>query len=649
METGQLERLLGALADGIRPAPNLTVSEWADRYRVLSPQAASEHGPWQTSRTPYLREPMDALSANSPLQEVVLVFGSQLGKSESVNNWIGYTMDICPAPTLIVQPTIDLAKRYSKMRIGPMIDSCPTLKAKIKPPRDRDGGNTLLLKEYPSGMLILGGANAASGLASMPIRYLGGDEIDRWPGEVDDEGSPIAIVEARTRTFGARKKVMWTSTPTLLGQSHVWDKWLQSDQRHYHVPCPHCGHYQTLTWEKMCYDENDPELKHGRLSIPPVMMCENCGTGIPEIAKARWYQEDLGRWVAENPEAEILGYHLPAFYSPLGWQSWDEIIVARHRAGKDPAKLRPWVNTVEALPWAEETEAPDWEALYRRREPYPIGVVPEGGLVLTMAVDVQRDRLECEVVAWGENLRSWSVEYIVLRGNTDTIEVDPLRPCPWRDLERECARVFPTSGGARLGIERVCVDSGDQTQVVYAWVRKQASPRIVPIKGRPGLQSPVGTPSWQDVTVQGRRTQNGVRLWPLGVDHLKRELYGWLHLPPPLEPGDPEPRGFCHWPDGYGQEYFQGLTAEEQRRRLVRGFPRYEWAKVRDRNEPLDVRVYNRAAAIMLGLDRWGEADWAKRRAALQQEAERLQQEAQQQAPPAPRPRRRRRAVSSSL
>jgi len=193
--------LFAELLKGIEPDPLLTVSEWSDDRRVLSQKASNEHGKWKTSRTPYLRKPMNDLSVTSIVTEVVMVFGSQLGKSESLNNWIGYTMDVAPGPALFVQPTIDLAKRYSKMRIAPMIEATPQLRVKVRTPRERDSGNTLLMKEYPGGLLILGGANAASGLASMPIRYLAGDEIDRWPLSVDEEGSPLAIVTARTRTF----------------------------------------------------------------------------------------------------------------------------------------------------------------------------------------------------------------------------------------------------------------------------------------------------------------------------------------------------------------------------------------------------------------------------------------------------------------
>jgi len=262
------EEALQAFWRGMRPDPLLTVSEWADQRRVLSNKASSEHGPWRTARTPYLRKPMDDLSATSTVQEVVLVFPAQSGKSEALNNWEGYIMDIAPGPSLFVQPTIDLAKRYSKMRIAPMIEATPSLREKVKAPRERDSGNTQLMKEFTGGFLILGGANAASGLASMPIRFLAGDEIDRWPADVDEEGSPLAIVTARTRTFGVRKKMAWTSTPTLAGRSAIWGKWETSNQQHLKLPCPHCGHRQVLSWDRLRYDPKDPGLPN-TLRQPP--------------------------------------------------------------------------------------------------------------------------------------------------------------------------------------------------------------------------------------------------------------------------------------------------------------------------------------------------------------------------------------------
>lgn len=613
MELEHTDDLFAALLNGIEPDPLLTVSEWSDQRRVLSQKASNEHGRWKTSRTPYLRKPMDDLSATSVVTEVVMVFGSQLGKSESLNNWIGYTMDVAPGPALFVQPTIDLAKRYSKMRIAPMIEATPTLCDKVRTPRERDSGNTLLMKEYPGGLLILGGANAASGLASMPIRYLAGDEIDRWPLNVDDEGSPLAIVTARTRTFGARKKVAWTSSPTLSKTSAIWKKWEESNQQTLKLPCPHCGHRQVLDWGQIRYDTSDPKLPSA-LSVPPVLMCEECGTGIEEDAKAWWYHPDNWQddwWEAEHPELPTQGYHLNSLYSPIGWYSWIDAVLDYEKKKDSPLELQAWTNTVLALCWIEEGEAPAWEELHRRREFYPTGKVPSGGLLLTVGCDVQHNRLEVEIVAWGPNLESWSVEYLVLEGDTSTIQTDAARPCPWRELSKLLSKEWDTEDGGTLALTRLAVDSGDQTQTVYAWVRSQYDLRVMATKGMDNQTGILGLPKAQDVSYDGRMLKGGVKVWPLGSSVAKRELYGWLKAERPAE-GETMPRGWCHFPE-YGEEYFQGLTAEQLVMKTNKGFAKWVWEKVRTRNEPLDCRVMARAALAATGADKWSPEQWKDR------------------------------------
>lgn len=625
------------ISEAWAPDPAMTPSEWSDARRMLSPKASAEHGPWRTSRTPYLRECMDAAGPDSGVQDHVWVFASQTGKSEGLNNLLGHRMDVAPCPALLIQPTLDLAKRYSKMRVAPMIESTPTLAAKVKPSRSRDSGNTLLMKEFLNqALLIMGGANAASGLASMPICVVAQDETDRFPLDVDGEGSPGDLADVRTRTFGKRARRIKTSTPTLADRSVIWAEFEESDQRQYHLPCPHCQHMQVLTWDKLRYDPGDPLLPKGRLSMAPVMICEACGEGIEERYKSWWYGEDLGRWIPQAPGSPIRGYHLPGFYSPLGWLSWEEIVVSYERAKDSPERLKVWTNTVLALPFAEPGEVPEWEALYRRREEYAIGTVPAGGLVLTAGVDVQRDRLEAEVVAWGPRMESWSVDYVVIYGDTSTIQDDESKPCPWRSLEELLQRQFPMVGGATVGLSKMAIDSGDQTQTVYAWVRKVRDPRVMATKGRDSLQSILGMPSKQDVTVRGRKLKRGVQLWPLGVSVAKHELYGWLRLQPPLHQGDKVPRGFCHFPM-HGEGWFQGLTAEELKKKVVRGFPKYFWEKVRTRNEPLDCRVLNRGALAALGADRWQDAKWEKLRTALGVKAPEDQPAtAKEEKPPAP-------------
>lgn len=608
MALARAEAVERSFWEGLRPDPLLTVSQWADQRRMLSPKASAEHGPWRTARTPYLRRPMDDLSATTRVREVTLVFGSQMGKSEALNNWQGYVMDIAPGPSLFVQPTIDLAKRYSRTRIQPMIEATPSLREKVADPKSRDSGNTMLMKDFPGGQLILGGANAASGLASMPIQNLGGDEIDRWPLDVDEEGNPLEIVEARTRTFGSRKKHAWTSTPGRAGTSSIWRKWEDSSQNYLKLPCPHCGHRQTLEWERMRWDEKDPGLP-GKLTQPPVLICESCGEGISEDTKAWWYDTAVWSddwWEPTFPErTHHQGYHCSALYAPLGWFSWDEAVVKFTKAQDNPALMQPFVNTVQALPYNNDGEAPDWEALYNRREVYEIGTVPDGVVFLTCGVDVQADRLELEVVGWGPGLESWSLDYQVLAGDT-------AQPAVWRELSKFVRSEFGRGDGQRLPIRMTAIDSGYRSQEVYRWVRTQPQNRVIAIKGVESQTSVIGTPSRVEVLRNGKALRGGVKIWPVGTSTAKSELYGWLRRLPPEDPADGLPHGWCHFPQ-YGQEWFQQLTAERLENSIDRrGYPRFEWVKTRPRNEALDCRLYARAAAALVGADRWSDERWAE-------------------------------------
>jgi len=619
------EQVEKAFWRGLRPDPLLTVSQWADQRRILSSKSSSEHGPWQTSRTPYLRKPMDDLSATSKVREVVLVFGAQMGKSEMLNNWMGYAMDIQPAPTLFVQPTIDLAKRYSKMRIAPMIEATPSLQEKVKAPRERDSGNTQLMKEFAGGFLILGGANAASGLASMPIRFLAGDEIDRWPADVDEEGSPLAIVEARTRTFGMRAKKCWTSTPTIAGRSAIWNKWEDSNKQLLKVPCPHCGHRQLLSWDRISYDPKDPGLPN-TLRTPPIMFCEECGAGIEEDTKAWWYDPEVfddDWWEAEFPDRLTQGYHLSGLYSPLGWFSWTEAAVGYEKAKDNPADMKPWQNTVLAECYNDDGEAPDWEALYNRREDYELGTVPDKVVFITCGVDVQKDRLELEVVGWGPGMESWSLDFQVLAGDTAETEV-------WRELSKFIQSEFGRGDGQRLPIRMTAIDSGFRSEEVKRWVRKQAGSRVIAVKGVESQVSVIGTPSRVEVLRNGKALRGGVKIWPVGVSTAKGELYGWLRRRLPED--DDLPHGWCHFPM-HGEEYFRQLCAERLTNTIDRrGYTKFEWIKTRPRNEALDCRVYARAAAALVGADRWSDERWAVESGAVDEAPAAPVQQKQQEA-----------------
>jgi phage terminase large subunit GpA-like protein len=232
---------------GLAPDPILTVDDWANRHRMLSSVASAEPGRWSTSRTPYLAEVMASLSATSRFERVVFMAGGQVGKTECGLNWVGYVIHHAPGPMLLVQPTVEGAKRVSKQRVDALIEASPELASRVKDPRSRDSGNTQLMKEFPGGVLIMTGANSAVGLRSMPVRYLFLDEVDGYPGDADGEGDPVALAVQRAATF-VNRKVYLCSTPTLKGFSRIEAAYLESDQRVFEVPCDHCGVRSQIQW-----------------------------------------------------------------------------------------------------------------------------------------------------------------------------------------------------------------------------------------------------------------------------------------------------------------------------------------------------------------------------------------------------------------
>ncbi len=582
-------------AAGARPDPFLTISQWADKYRWLSQRASAEAGQWRTDRTPYLREIMDCLSPSSHIERTVFMKGAQIGGTECGNNWIGYVIHQAPGPMMAVQPTVEMAKRNSKQRIDPLIEESEVLRNLVHESRSRDSGNTVLSKDFPGGVLVMTGANSAVGLRSMAARYLFLDEIDGYPGDVDGEGDPINLALARTRTF-SRRKVFLVSTPKITGMSRIEAAYEESDKRQYVVPCPVCREFQVLKFPQLRWPKGEPEKA--------AYVCEHCGQQIQNHQK-QWMLP-RGQWRATaKGDGKTAGFHLSSLYSPVGWFSWGEAAKQFEQAQKTPSLLQVFVNTVLGDTWTLLGEAPDWKKLYDRREPYKISLVPCGGIFITAGADVQRDRIEVEVVAWGRGKESWSIDYRVFEGDTS-------RGLVWEKLTGLLNETFTTTSGLELPIIQMAVDSGYATTEVYEWARRQGS-RVLVVKGDSRAPAILGAASPIDVGPLGVKLRHGVKVWPVNSGMAKEELYRWLRLERPtdedLEQGVPHPPGYCHFPR-YSEEYFKQITAEQLVAKLVKGYRKLEWQKMRERNEALDCRVYARAAAARVGLDRFQEKHW---------------------------------------
>ncbi|MFN3629063.1 MAG: phage terminase large subunit family protein [Casimicrobiaceae bacterium] len=593
-----------AWREGLTPDPLLTVSEWADRHRVLSSKASSEPGRWRTARTPYLKAIMDCLSPTSPVERVVFMKGAQVGATETGSNWIGYVIHHAPGPMMAVWPTVEMAKRNSKQRIDPLIEESPVLAERIAPARSRDSGNTILAKEFRGGVLVMTGANSAVGLRSMPVRYLFLDEVDAYPLDVEGEGDAISLAEARTRTF-ARRKIFIVSTPTIAGASAIEREYEASDQRRYFVPCPHCSHRQWLRFEQLRWEKERPETA--------VYVCESCETAIAEHHKTWMLEHGEWRATAEGT-GKTAGFHLSSLYSPVGWRAWREIAAAWEAAVSketgSSAAIKTFKNTELGETWVEEGEAPDWQRLIERREDYPLGTVPMGGLLLVGGADVQKDRIEVSVWAFGRGKECWLIEHRVLMGDT-------ARDAVWKALGGMLAETWTHASGAQLPLARLALDTGFATQEAYAFVRACRDARVMAVKGvrtgSMGGAALIGTPTAVDVSQAGKKLRRGIKVYAVAVGLAKLEFYNNLRKNADVgEDGSTPvyPAGFVHLPK-IDAEFLQQLCAEQLvTRRDRHGFAVREWQKMRERNEALDCYVYARAAASAAGLDRFEERHW---------------------------------------
>ncbi len=576
------------IASYFAPPPQLTVSEWADKYRVLRSATSAEPGSWSTDRVPYMREIMDCLAETSPVQSVCFMKSAQIAGSESGNNWIGYIIHQAPAPAMMVQPTTDIAKKYSQQRVAPMIADCPALAERIPTSKSREQGNTVLLKEFPGGILVLSGANSAAGLRSMPIKNLFLDEVDAYPDDVEGEGDPVDLAMARTRTFSNRK-VFKCSTPTIRGFSRIEQDYLESDQRRYFVPCPHCEHMHVLNFRTHFIIPKDEQ--GNKLPKDAHMVCPECGCKIEEASKP--YMLENGEWrvtCPENDNPKRRGYHISTLYSPLGWFSWGEIAELWIKAQQDTTRLKAFVNTILGETWAEDGEQLDHETIYENNRVVYEADLPSEVLVITASVDVQDDRLEYEFKGWAVGRQSYGLEYGVLMG-------DPAQDAVWNQLDQHLQRTFAYADGYKLPIMATCIDSGGHfTDKVYKFCKDREHRRVFAIKGRGGAGLPI-------ILRPTRNNRIGAALFAVGVDTAKDLVYARLRE------RDRSKDGYCYFPmnedgsptKGYDLRYFRGLTSEKRMIRYVKGHAKFEWYKTSGaRNEPLDLTNYAIAALEIL-------------------------------------------------
>jgi phage terminase large subunit GpA-like protein len=564
---------------GLKTDKDYKVTEWADNFRYLSTKSSSEPGKYSSDRTPYAKEIMDCMTSDSSIQEVVLMWASQTSKSETINNCIGYYIDISPSPIMFVLPTVNMAKKYSKQRIQTMIDETPVLVKKVSKAKSRDGSNTVLSKEFIGGVIHIIGANSPSELSSFPIRVLFMDEVDRFPLDAGDEGSPLELAKKRTTSFGQKRKVLITSTPTIKHISAVEKEYIEGDQRKYFVPCPICGHKQHLIFENIKFERYAGQKKCIEDSV--YYQCELCNGQIKEHNKTLMLKN--GEWKTTNLECKNerkRSYHLNGLYSPLGWKAWYEIVDEFLQAKDDNNKLKTFVNTVLAETWESKGSSISYSTIRDRAEDYNLKTINMKACFLTAGIDIQDNRICVLITAWGENEECWIIDYHEILGN-------PAEDNVFIELDKVIRREYKHESGTTLSIRKANFDTGGHfTQRVKDFCKKY-NDKYIPVKGSSHNLSTV---------ITSKPNKDGIYF--IGTSLVKEELYSRLNLP--TENTD----RYIHISNEFDEEFFKMLTSEKMLTRTNKGITQNEWVKTYARNEVLDCLVYAYACAYHLGIKR---------------------------------------------
>jgi phage terminase large subunit GpA-like protein len=570
MKTMKILRSLNKTLKLLEPPPKLTISEYAERYMVLTSESSAEPGKWRPDRAPYQKGIMDAVS-DRDVRKVVIQSSAQVGKTLILLMIIAYYIDYKACPMMLVMPVDKLLKAFSKDRLTPMIKANKRIKNKVLDEKARDSGNTTLYKSFPGGSLTLAGANSTSDLSSRSIKVLALDEVDRFPASVGGEGDPLRLAEKRTTAYTKTKKLIYVSTPTVAGISRIEKEFKDSTMEEWALKCPACGDYHIPNFkESLNFNSKAHDYQ------PITMTCSKCGV----MSTEKEWKKGMGKWLVTNTEyiGTTRGFHLNELVSP--WRSWQEIIKDFMTAKDDQLLLQTFVNTALGEVWEHRGKTVDDMVLLKNRERYGCEV-PDDVLVLTAGVDTQDNRLEVEVVGWGLGQESWGIQYAVFVG-------DPAQDHVWKELEMFLDKKFKYSNGTEITISCVCIDSGGHnTDSVYKFVKPNEFKRWFAIKGKGGEGIPL-------TSKPSKNNKAGVNLFMVGVDGGKANVYSRLSIE------NPGPK-YCHFPieeeKKYDAEYFLSLTSEKM---IIQDNGKIIWKKLRKNNEALDCRNYAMAAFDIL-------------------------------------------------
>ena len=587
-----------AIARALAPRRALSVSQWADEHRRLSSKGSAMAGQWVTANNPPLAEPMDCMSVHSQVRETVLMFPIQFGKTEVAINTLGYVMDHDPGPIMVCLPGEVSMNKWVAQKLNPMVDESPAVKKALTSVASRDSANTRTFKDFAGGQLYLEHAGSPSRLKSTTVRTMIVDEVDEFSNNLTGGDDPLEMLKGRTSAFPATSKSLYISTPQIRGLSRIEQLYLKSDQRRYHVPCPHCGHMQHLEWRGLHWSPDGKQVWY---------VCQECGASIDEHHKTEMIKQ--GQWVPANPDAKTRGYHINCLYYQFGLgPRWLDLVETWREVQAEPARLKTFVNDRLAEPWEDAAmRAVKHNAIADRAEAYPLRTAPAGVLCITAGIDTQDNRLAVQIVGWGCGLSFWVLDYVELPG-------DPASDDVWTALTELLNTPIQHASGALMRVEAMANDAGGhRTEDVKNYVRLRRVRRPMAIFGAIPNNAPVlSKGKLHDVDWRGRSDKRGVMMYHVGTVGAKHWLYSRLSTDADKQPD----ARTTHFTDQLLPEYFPGLVSET-----------YDPAKNRfinrrgARNEPLDTWVYAYAAAHHpeLRLHRFTKADWDKLEARLLQ------------------------------
>ncbi|WP_265658359.1 phage terminase large subunit family protein [Francisella philomiragia] len=550
----------------LRPPKKITLTDWAEKNIKLSSKQSAKAGSFKAYG--YQQAILDEFT-NPYTQKITMMMAAQLSKSLIINIMGGYCIYHDPKSFVVLHATMSDKNKWLHGKFQPMIEDNPHIKKRLVKPRSDDGTNTAEMKDFLGGAMYLAWSGSEASLRSISVPVVICDEVDAY--EMTKEGCAVNLISQRSKTFEDQAKMVLASTPTVKGISTIEKHYLESNQCKYYIPCPHCKHEQVLSFYQIKW-HTDETGKHYPNTAK--YECIKCKKNITHQQKRKIILENKGRWIAKYPDRKEKGFHLSELYAPFS--TWEQL-VEKFLKAKRTNDLQSFKNTVLAETWEETGETLQWHILYDRCEVYEDDM-PATACFITAGVDIQKDRLEMEVVAWGIGETSWSLDYHIIYGDVTQPEI-------WQKLTQKINKKYHHPNGYNVPISRVAIDTGAFTQDVYSYIAKQPRGKVIAIKGQGGYKVPLVKKPVK--VVVGNRS---IELYSIGVDEAKTTIYNRLNI------SNDRTAGYCHFSEHCnGEIYFKQLTSEKKVVRYKKGYLAFEWVVTAEdrRNEALDCRVYS--------------------------------------------------------